>query len=154
MLALEPRYVFDAALAATLDHAADTHHHQGLEPAAHDFDVKALASAAQSLAKDTLDKPANPQGVLEADARATDLSRVIENHNRAASTKEFVFIDSRLEDIETLVGDIPGDATWRDRAMQIEIGRRPSPSASEVDQSTGSEARSVSTVAMLGRTPD
>ena len=105
MLALEPRYVFDAAIATELhdvsNAALDAH---GATPAAHETGASIVA-AANELASMT-----ESHDGADLAARDTAVDRTIEAlvaaHNLSTSNHEIAFIDSRLADIGTLVKSV------------------------------------------------
>ena len=102
MMALESRFVFDAAIGAELHHqmvdvdlnsSTATQHHDTSE---------SVATAARTL----MASNGNDNNV-QADSADRNLAGLIDGHNSVSAQTEIAFIDSRLLDIETLVADIP-----------------------------------------------
>jgi large repetitive protein len=106
MLALEQRYVFDAALGSEL-------HHQITEANVSDAGDHKQTGLGQSVAAAARAVSTGREGVSAdlSDARTVDrsLQDLIADHNQTAPGTAIAFIDGRLEDIATLVKDIPGD---------------------------------------------
>lgn len=99
MLALEPRHVFDAAMATELIDAAHAH---SVTLDAHIVDKTAdhgahIVDAANELA-----------AIMPADAADRDFAveTYVAAHNLTQSNREIVFIDTRLADIGTLVSSV------------------------------------------------
>ena len=105
MLALEPRYVFDAAIATELHDvsnvALDAH---DSTPASHETGASIVAAANE------LASISESHDGAHLAARETAVDRTIEAlvaaHNLAPSNHEIAFIDSRLADIGTLVKSV------------------------------------------------
>jgi large repetitive protein len=108
ILALEPRYVFDAAIGAELHHQIDVHAATS-STGAHSFSVSGddVAAAARVLMQP--DSAAAVDAYRVPDSLSVDrtLAAVIADHNQAGTQKEIAFIDSRLADLSTLINDIP-----------------------------------------------
>ncbi len=103
LLALEPRYVFDAALGSELtemafDAAAGTIDHGDIAQQA--ADLVAAASEADTSAHDAGGDSADHQVSLLVDATVTA-------HNLVRTNSEIVFIDSRLSGLPDLVSAVP-----------------------------------------------
>jgi Domain of unknown function (DUF4347)/Cadherin-like domain/Bacterial Ig domain len=107
ILALEPRYVFDAAIGSELHHqfvttdTPDMVGDHGVNVSSHE--VAAAARVLMQTSDDATTFRVAPDHV-STDRTVLDL---IADHNLAGTQKEIAFIDSRLLDIETLVKDIP-----------------------------------------------
>ena len=103
MLALEPRYVFDAALASDILHSADQL--AGAPPR----DTSAAQSVAGLFAAAghgaTLNEPLRDHAA-DAQVRAL-IDTLVDGRNAAASSQEIAFIDSRLSDIAGILSAIP-----------------------------------------------
>ena len=100
MMALEQRFVFDAALAGDLHHLADhTGDAAASDHAHHGVSGEALVAAARSLSPDQAD--------THGWAPDRSLLTLVAEHNRAPSNHQVAFIDGRVADIATLVKDIP-----------------------------------------------
>jgi hypothetical protein len=109
MLALEPRFVFDAAIATALhdithiDVTANDHHDAPVSAGA------AIVTAAQDLAQDLaqFDAPDAASGEAHIPGTSRLLEVLVQAHNMAPSNHEIAFIDSRLADLGTLIKAVP-----------------------------------------------
>jgi Domain of unknown function (DUF4347)/Cadherin-like domain/Bacterial Ig domain len=108
ILALEPRYVFDAAIGAELHHQFDTALTTDMasdRPTISSHEVAAAARVLMQTSDDATTFRIAPDNVSSDRA----LGDLIADHNQEGTQKEIAFIDSRLADIPTLVKDIPSD---------------------------------------------
>ena len=100
LLALEPRYVFDAALAMQIAEASEVASEPVGEGPQTSGDAADLLEAAREWTDAGLDRHADAQvGAL--------LDATIEAHNLIAAGREIAFIDGRLADLTSLVAAIP-----------------------------------------------
>ena len=90
MLALEPRFVFDAAIATEIQHLADQTDGVGQVPYVAEGTGDALFAAASHL----------------ADAQEA-VSTFVDSHNIGVTGREIAFIDDRLADLGLLVSAVP-----------------------------------------------
>jgi hypothetical protein len=108
ILALEPRYVFDAAIGAELHHQIDTL--EGVpvfDSHAATVSSEDVATAARVLMQQDVSAATELYRVPGDFADVRPLASVIADHNQAGTQTEIAFVDSRLADLSTLINDIP-----------------------------------------------
>ncbi len=106
MLALEPRYIFDAAMAtelADIVHVTSDTGYSG--PAAADTGAEMVAAARELSAFDAIHDGSGAP-VSEAEFQSA-ISTYVDAHNLASANDEVAFVDSRLADLGTLISSIP-----------------------------------------------
>ena len=106
MLALEPRFVFDAAIATELHTLTDVHVDTRDVTLIATETGASIVAAARELA--AIDAARDGVKVFARDANVDRLLEVyVTAHNLAPTNHEIAFIDNRLADLSTLISSIP-----------------------------------------------